>query len=52
MIAVLTLLSGDAVNGGDGLSSSAIERDLGGDHTESDPCGGEETQSTAAGWTW
>ena len=40
---MLTLLSGDAVNGGDGLSGSAIERDPGGDHTESDPCGGEET---------
>lgn len=34
VIAVLTLLSGDAVNGGDGLSGSAIERDLGGDHTQ------------------
>ena len=34
VIAVLTLLSGDALQGGDGLSGSAIERDLGGDHTQ------------------
>ena len=34
VVAVLTLLSGDAVHGGDGLSGSAIERDLGGDHTQ------------------
>ena len=32
--AVLTLLSGDALQGGDGLSGSALERDLGGDHTQ------------------
>ncbi|MDA2950391.1 MAG: AAA family ATPase [Actinomycetota bacterium] len=34
VIAVLVLLSVDAVKGGNGFSSSAIEKDLGGDHTQ------------------